>query len=218
VILRCKPGLLATLALLAAMAVAACQPTRPNLQESEASVPVLPAFTVVTLNLWHDKQDWPRRQESIVATLATLQPDVVLLQEVLQYAGLTNQAESLAQALGYQYRFYSADPPTQARRYGNAILTRHRILAIAQQALSPAGDYRVAGLASVEIAGRPVNVYVTHLHHEFDGAAVRQRQAEAVMAFVAATAGTAPAVLGGDFNAADSAVELQPLASLNASA
>ena len=44
----------------------------------------------VTLNLWHDKQDWPRRQDAIVADLRSLAPDVILLQEVLQDAALPN--------------------------------------------------------------------------------------------------------------------------------
>lgn len=206
------------MALLVAMTMTACQPPRPDLAEAEASVPVLPPLTVVTLNLWHDKQDWPRRQDSIIATLESLRPDVVLLQEVLQDKDLTNQAQSLAQALGYQYRFYSSDPPAQARRYGNAILTRHRILAIAQQPLQPLDDYRIAGFASIEIDGRPVNVYVTHLHYKPEGGDIRRQQVDGLVDFIAATRGHAPSLLGGDFNTTDSAPELQPLLPMFASA
>ena len=54
-----------------------------------ASTAVTPADSpatvdAVTLNLWHDKQDWPRRQDAIVADLRARGPDVILLQEVLQ--------------------------------------------------------------------------------------------------------------------------------------
>lgn len=213
--LRCKSWLMAVLA---ALTLAACQPPRPDPAEAEASVPVLPPLTAVTLNLWHDKQDWPRRQDSIVATLEALRPDVVLLQEVLQDKDLPNQAQSLAQALGYRYRFYSSDPPAQARRYGNAILTRHRILAVAQQPLPPLDDYRVAGFASIEIDGRPLNVYVTHLHYKPEGGDIRRQQIRGLMDFVEATRGYAPSLLGGDFNTADSAPELQALTPMFASA
>lgn len=212
---RCKSWLTA---LLVALAMTACQPPRPDPAEAEASVPVLPPLTAVTLNLWHDKQDWPRRQDSIVAMLETLRPDVVLLQEVLQDKDLPNQAQSLAQALGYRYRFYSSDPPAQARRYGNAILTRHRILGVAQQPLQPLDDYRIAGFASVEIDGRPLNIYVTHLHYKPEGGDIRRQQVSGLMDFVEATRGYAPSLLGGDFNTLDSAPELQPLAPMFVSA
>src|SRR5689334_2368988 len=66
-------------------------------------------ISVVTLNLWHDKADWPARQRIIVATLRALRPDVIVLQEVLQHATLPNQAMTLADALGYEYRFASLD-------------------------------------------------------------------------------------------------------------
>ncbi len=195
----------------------ACQPPRPpaaGVSADEEIVPLSAPITVVTLNLWHDKQDWPRRQQVVLDVLREIDPDVVLLQEVLQDQGLPNQAQSLAEALGHrwQYRFYSNDAEGRARRYGNAILTRHRIVAIGQQALEPREDYRVAGFARLDIGGRPLNVYVTHLHHEAQGAALRQRQAEGVMAFVAATREGAPSLVGGDFNTADDAPELQSIA------
>lgn len=81
-------------------------------RDTRSAAPV----TVVTLNLWHDKQDWPHRQALIVAELQRLSPDVILLQEVLQDAALPNQAATLAERLGYRYRFFSVDPPDRARR------------------------------------------------------------------------------------------------------
>ena len=39
-----------------------------------------PEISIVTLNLWHDKGDWPKREKLIVATLRALRPDVISLQ------------------------------------------------------------------------------------------------------------------------------------------
>jgi endonuclease/exonuclease/phosphatase family metal-dependent hydrolase len=168
-------------------------------------------LTVVTLNLWHDKQDWPHRQNLIVAGLQSQSPDVILLQEVLQDAGLPNQAATLAERLGYRYRFFSVDPPDRARRYGNAILTRAEPIATHETRLAPLDDYRNAGHVLADIHGRRIAIYVTHLHHTADGAEIRVRQVADLLAFVAATRGDAPVLIGGDFNTRADAPELQPL-------
>ncbi|MBB5207796.1 endonuclease/exonuclease/phosphatase family protein [Chiayiivirga flava] len=171
-------------------------------------------LTVVTLNLWHDKADWPRREAIIVRALRTLQPDVIALQEVLQDAHLPNQAKSLAQALGYRHIFVSADAPDAVRRYGNAILTRHRILADDAVLLAPLDDYRSAAHVRVTIGGRTVDVYATHLHHTANGGAIRARQIGDLVDFVRRTrAGDAMLVLG-DFNTAADSPELDALRAL----
>jgi endonuclease/exonuclease/phosphatase family metal-dependent hydrolase len=170
-----------------------------------------PPLTVVTLNLWHDRQDWPHRQSLIVAELQAQPPDVILLQEVLQDAGLPNQAATLAERLGYRYRFFSVDPPDRARRYGNAILTRAEPIATHETRLAPLDDYRNAGHVLADIHGRRIAIYVTHLHHTADGAAIRARQAADLLTFVAATRGDAPVLIGGDFNTRADAPELQSL-------
>ncbi|HVK50304.1 MAG TPA: endonuclease/exonuclease/phosphatase family protein, partial [Pseudoxanthomonas sp.] len=71
-----------------ALVLAACARI-PSRGETQATTPNgADALDVVTLNLWHDKQDWPRRQDLIVRELEQRKPDVVLLQEVLQDPGL----------------------------------------------------------------------------------------------------------------------------------
>ena len=166
---------------------------------------------VVTLNLWHDKQDWPRRQDLIVAELRNRAPEVVLLQEVLQDAALPNQAQVLASRLGYEYRFFSADAPAQARRYGNAILVRGAIEASGEVKLAPLDDFRTAGWVRTRVRGRPVNVYVTHLHHRPEGGAIRAEQIMGLRALIDDTAGDVPSLVGGDFNTRADTPELAAL-------
>ena len=168
-------------------------------------------FTAATLNIWHDQGDWPARRAVILDTLRVLSPDVLFLQEVLEKEGLPNQAQQLADSLGWGFVFASVDPPGAAKRYGNAILTRHRIVATHEIMLPPLDDYRVAAHARLEAGGRTVDAYVTHLHHTAEGAHIRAEQVRGLLAFVDSTRGEGELVIGGDFNAGADKAELAPL-------
>ena len=173
-----------------------------------------PTLDVVTLNVWHDTGDEPARLAAIADTLAALRPDVVVLQEVLQHAerGLANQAETLGARLGYAVVFASVDGPSRPKRYGNAVLTRHPVTDTASVRLRPLGDYRTAAWARLDVDGRALDVYVTHLHHTPEGGAIRAEQVADLMAFVDRTRGGDAWLAAGDFNAPADAPELAPLA------
>jgi endonuclease/exonuclease/phosphatase family metal-dependent hydrolase len=200
-VIREGAALAATLLALAAFAAAAG--ARPRSADT---------LTVVTLNLYHDQADWPRRLPLIVRGLRALEPDVVCLQEVLQHPGLPNQAATLGESLGCAVHFVSVDPDTAPKRYGNAILTPHRVLARDGRPLLPLDDYRVVAHVRLEVRGRVLDVYDTHLHHTAEGGAIRATQVRDLLAFVAATRGRAPVVLAGDFNAASESDEMRLLA------
>ena len=166
---------------------------------------------IVTFNLYHDKADWPRRRALIVEELRVLHPDVIVLQEVLQHETLRNQAEDLAEALGYRAYFASVDPQGKPRRYGNAILTRHPVLASDWAPLRPREDARTAAHLRIDVEGRPLNVYVTHPNYRDDaeGERMRRQQFGDLRDFIARTAGDAPSVVAGDFNAASDRPEIR---------
>lgn len=170
-----------------------------------------PTISVVTLNLYHDRADWPKRRVQIAETLRALRPDVVLLQEVLQHEKLQNQAEWLAGEIGYAAHFVSVDPADRVHRYGNAILTPHPILQRDQLALEPRSDSRTAGMLRLEVRGEAINLYVTHLHHTGEGVALRERQVADLVAFIHRTAGEVPSLVGGDFNTVANAPEIAAL-------
>ncbi|WP_177497604.1 endonuclease/exonuclease/phosphatase family protein [Pseudomonas sp. Hp2] len=171
-------------------------------------------MSLVTLNLHHDRGDWPARREYIAGELAALRPDVIALQEVIEREGsVANQAAWLAQRLGYDYEFASVDPAGAPKRYGNALLTRRPVLARHQRLLQPLDDYRVAAQVRIDVDGQPVSVYVTHLNERADGRgrATRTLQVADLLRFVADTAGGAPVVIAGDFNSAADAIDLEAL-------
>ncbi|XUP35543.1 endonuclease/exonuclease/phosphatase family protein (plasmid) [Xanthomonas axonopodis pv. vasculorum] len=131
----------------------------------EPAATASPEMTLVTLNLHHDREDLPARRAYIARQLKQLAPDVIALQEVIQRRGsVENQAAWLARTLGYDYTFSSVDPVGSPKRYGNALLSRRRVLAMHQRLLQPLDDYRVAEHLQVDVDGQPVNVYVTHLN------------------------------------------------------
>lgn len=214
--LKRRTGALTVLwiASVALLALSACQSAPAAKVSTEPATDQTVSLSVVSLNLWHDKQDWPKRQDMILRELRALTPDVILLQEVLQDAALPNQAAVLAGKLGYHYRFFSVDPPQQVRRYGNAILTRVPPQHTQEFKLLPLDDYRNAGWVRVEIAGRPLNFYVTHLHSAPDGGDIRARQVRSLLEFIGSTRGEALSVLAGDFNTRADAPELQSLAAV----
>jgi endonuclease/exonuclease/phosphatase family metal-dependent hydrolase len=182
---------------------------------STSTVRAQPADTLsaVTLNIWHDRDDWSRRLPVILDTLRTLDPDVICLQEVLQNEGLPNQADTIADSLGYRRTFSSVDGPDSPKRYGNAILVRHPFARSDMRKLEPLDDFRTAAYARVEVGERPLDVYCTHLHHTQEGGEIRATQLRDLLGFVRDTRMPgAPVLLAGDFNAAPDAPELRPLA------
>ncbi len=198
---------------LAAVAVALSACAGAPVAERAAEPAQAGEVRVLTLNLWHDKGDWPKRRALIVEEVRRLKPDLIALQEVLQRPGLANQAEDLGRALGYRAGFVSVDPPAAERRYGNAILLAGAGSPVQERKLEPLNDYRTA--AHVFAGGdarRPgVDFYATHLHNERDGGAIRQRQIDSLLDFVDATARGGRTILAGDFNTDADAPELAAL-------
>ena len=182
-------------------------------QPAFAAAPVEKGMSMVTFNLHHDREDWPKRREVILRELQALQPDAIALQEVIQKPHVRNQAAWLARRLGYEYQFVSTDPPGRFKRYGNALLTRRRVLARNDHLLAPLGDYRTVAHLRIDVDGQPVNLYATHLNERSDdsGRRIRSEQVADLLKFVATSAGDAPVVIAGDFNALVDAGDLSAL-------
>jgi len=165
-----------------------------------ASAKTADTLTVVTLNLWNDQHDWPSRLNVIVAEMRRIRPDVLCLQEVLQNPNLRNQAETLGDSLGCHVQFATVDGPERPKRYGNAILTPHRVLVGESRNLAPADDYRAVAHVRFEWRGQAIDAYSTHLHHTAEGGSIRATQIRHLLAYVDSTRGDGATVIAGDFN------------------
>lgn len=194
-----RRSLLAGMSALPLASLAACvTASAPTPAQSGASDTTL---TLATFNIWHNQGDWPARLPLIVEALRAQDADVIALEEVLQDAAvdLPNQAQTLAEALGYQWIFHSVDDETKPRRYGNAVLTRLPIVASDWKKLEPLDDYRTAVRLRVTKGGAPIDVVVTHLAWQDDAGPVRERQIADLLDWLPHD-GT-PLVVMGDFNA-----------------
>ena len=169
--------------------------------QAGASARETDTLTVVTLNLWHDQHDWPRRLKVILAEMRRIRPDVLCLQEVLQNPSLRNQAETLGDSLGCHVQFASVDGPERPKRYGNAILTPHRVRVGGSRNLAPTDDYRAVAHLRFDWRGHTIDAYSTHLHHTPAGGSIRATQIRHLLAYVDSTRGDGPTVIAGDFNA-----------------
>src|SRR5512146_491646 len=151
---------------------------------------------VATLNIRNLADRWGERLGLLLADMSALQPDLLGLQEVVY----PMQQDRLIGAAGegsYEVLRAWAGRP----EYGNSLLVRSTLAAGAADrldlGLNRSALRTVVGLAS----GRRVLVAVTHLHHEVDGAAERDDQAQQLIDWLGAAAATDAEIVMGDFNA-----------------
>lgn len=157
---------------------------------------------LLTFNIWHNMGDWEARRPLLIEAIRLENADVIALQEVLQdLPGLPLQAQTIADALGGDYRvfFSSVDAEGAPRRYGNAILTRLPVLAHDWVALRPLTDYRTALRVRVDVGGRAVDICNTHLAWQEDAGPVRTEQIAHMLDWLPDD-GT-PLIVMGDLNA-----------------
>jgi endonuclease/exonuclease/phosphatase family metal-dependent hydrolase len=139
-----------------------------------------------------------RRPERILAVLAELAPDLVVLQEADRRFGSRAAALPLDLMAGHGWTPVPFESrPASIGWHGNAILagprmTLHDRLRLEIPALEPRG----AVLAEFEVAGAPVRVVGMHL--DLSGL-VRRRQAHAILDTIARRE-SMPTVLMGDMN------------------
>ncbi|MGZ3406590.1 MAG: endonuclease/exonuclease/phosphatase family protein, partial [Polyangia bacterium] len=164
---------------------------------------------VVTLNIWNNQGPWPERLRLIRRELPTLQADLVGLQEVLhlEAGGTPDQAQAIADGLGYYTAFASAWHIGGGLQFGNALLSRHPIVT-AKAFMLPCeeGDETRALLyCCVDAPCGKIPVFVTHLSWKLHQSDIRQQQVAFIAARIKELAPVDqlgfPPVLMGDFNA-----------------
>ncbi len=149
----------------------------------------------------------------IAEVISALSPDVVGLQEVhcRTRASQIDQAESLASLTGYQLAFGNSCS-MDGGEYGNAVLTRGRVVASHVHPLPGSGEPRSVLEVDLELDGRRFCFFSTHL------AAwgrllrlARMKQTAELGEIMGRT--TLPRVLVGDFNVPPAALEIRTLLS-----
>lgn len=168
--------------------------------ESVAAVRRAPGeLRVMTFNI----QSGARGLERVAHVIRAAVPDVVALQEVdvgsTRARGL-DQADELSRLTGLKYRAHFRTTDLFGGAYGIAVLSRFPLEALAQYPLpGPRGaEPRTVAHAVVEVDGREVSIYLTHLIRRPFNSDARVRQSAYVARLMAQD--SRPKVLMGDLN------------------
>lgn len=172
---------------------------------------------VLTLNIWHRENAWDARRELIRRGLATLTPDVIGLQEVLELSAgnyRRDQAQEIAHELGYQTAYGRAQTLGPGLEFGNALLSKYPILAHETIPLPGAetGETRSLLYARLSTPWAEIPVFVTHLNWKLHHGSVRIQQLMAIvdhMDRLAPLGKSHPPILMGDLNAEPDSDEIR---------
>lgn len=209
-------ALLCSFALVAPAAEAAQPATSTSIPTPTSPTPTT-EFTVLTYNIQQGADS--SGVLDLAETARVLQEsraDIVCLQEVdvnwSSRSEFLDEAKVLADALRFEYRFapiYSLNPPRAGaprREFGLAVLSRYPILSFTDHDLSRISSLEQAkgvqilpGFPEVvvEIAGRRVRIFNTHL--SWLDAGLRLQEAQEMLDII--SRGEGPVVLTGDMNA-----------------
>lgn len=173
---------------------------------------------VLTWNVWWRFGPWEKRRQAIVATLKTIDADIIALQEVWSDE-TSDLAAELAAELGYHHTFASC-MEKNGFGFGNAVLSRWPIEDWETTSLSgesETGESRLAVYAKVNGPRGAIPVFNTHLNWRFEHSHIRQLQVTDLTRFVdRMRPWTFPPILCGDFNAEPEAEEMRMLTGLAA--
>lgn len=174
-----------------------------------AAVAAGQTLRVMTFNIRHGATDGGDVDlAGVAAVIRRSGADVVALQEVDRFqgrSGLADQARWLAGELGMEYVF----GPAMRRglgQYGNALLSRHPVVAWRNVPLPAELEPRSAIVARLAVPAGEVTVVATHL-----GLSQRDRAAQAAAVVEAVRGEADPLILLGDWDAEPDAPELAPL-------
>ena len=171
---------------------------------------------VMSLNMLHGYPTFAhmiRRLDLIVEEIRRQDADIVCLQEVPWTWKLGSGAQYLSERTGLNYFYLRANGNRWAILFeeGVVILSRYPLTEPRFIELEPqAGffEHRVVLHAIVQIPWRSVRVFVTHLTPSAPG--INRQQVEALRSFVERT-GSGPAIIAGDFNAAEHSPQIKAL-------
>jgi endonuclease/exonuclease/phosphatase family metal-dependent hydrolase len=185
-------------------------------------------FRVATLNIWNRMGPWDERLATIRAGVASLAPDILALQEVVQIKdashapGLNSSADPFDQAAliaeGFGYHVAFGRNSESKYPMGNAILSRWPILSTHVFPLPrvETDEYRSLLFAEVDAPFGILPVFCTHLNWKLHEGHVREVQIRYITDQIRGLCPTEsfPPLLLGDMNAEPDADEMRFLRGL----
>lgn len=196
--------------LIAALLVGGCATSNASRFEAAAAsdARTVGQLRVMTFNI----QSARHGLDAVAALIREQDPDVVALQEVDKEtvrSGRLDQASELARRAGYAHQIHFRATDLAGGAYGVAVLSRHPIKDAHSWRLPTTRglEPRTVARAVLDIDGREVSVYVTHLTNLARRSELRVRQAQFISRLMAED--RRPSIVVGDLNDdADSATLL----------
>lgn len=136
------------------------------------------SFTVGTLNVWGRWADWPARRAALDRSYPQPGPDVLLLQEV-RHDAAGDQAQELAEVLGYPEQVTVEGHRNDEGSEGLAMLSRLPLTGVHTEALPTSDPPRKVLVASIACAGASVTIVCGHTVAVPEH--VRREQVEAIL-------------------------------------
>jgi endonuclease/exonuclease/phosphatase family metal-dependent hydrolase len=157
-------------------------------------------FRVATLNMEQDHKRWEQRRNLIAAQMGDLTPDLFALNEICFPKQTGRWLQRIArERFGISYALVQQSKSGALQHDGEGLLSRFPIVETANL------DYRthnaVAAVARVEVEGRPLDCYVTHLYMSRGDDALRLFQVQQLLAWIASREDVEARIVCGDFNA-----------------
>ncbi len=178
-----------------------------------------------TLNIWNKSGPWTDRLGLLRQQLRQLSPDILGLQEVLRLvpdeqnppepAPSNCQATEIADGLGYHVAYGVAADYAGGLKFGNALLSRYKILDSRTFRLPGAdsGETRSLLYVLLETPWGRLPTFVTHLNWKLHHGFVRAKQVaytgERILVLAPVEADFLPPILMGDFNAGPQSDEIR---------
>jgi endonuclease/exonuclease/phosphatase family metal-dependent hydrolase len=159
------------------------------------------AFRVAFLNLEQDHKRWEARRHLVVDELAALDPDIFAMNEICipKQTGRWLRSEA-SRVTGKRFALVQQSKTnTGSRIEGEGVLTRFPILETANLDYQTL-DY-VALVARMEIEGRALDVYVTHLYRSRGDESLRAFQVQQLLEWIDSRDDADAQIVCGDFNA-----------------
>eukprot|EP01114_Cavostelium_apophysatum_P001642 TRINITY_DN11440_c0_g1_i1.p1 TRINITY_DN11440_c0_g1~~TRINITY_DN11440_c0_g1_i1.p1 ORF type:complete len:374 (+),score=53.59 TRINITY_DN11440_c0_g1_i1:182-1303(+) len=155
-----------------------------------------------TYNIWNFMFHWTVRKRGLSEVIRRESPDIIGLQEVRESAKLGNQLNQLQSILfEYKYSVYHVATPGDETNEGLGILSKFPIIEESYVnfsiVASPDTNTRIGMRALIDVHGKPMNFYVTHLSYDRQ---TQCRNMNEFAAFIEATRKDHPSIVVADFN------------------
>ncbi|HEV8432406.1 MAG TPA: endonuclease/exonuclease/phosphatase family protein [Thermoanaerobaculia bacterium] len=174
-------------------------------------------LVVMTYNIaGHDELIDGEHIKRIAAAINQIKPDIVGLEEVHRKTWQSRYRDQLAEleTLTHMNGYFGPSYTEVGGRFGNAILTRGKLLSEVVHPLPTVGEPRSLTESVIEIDGATINFYVTHLSTWGSlNSRIRGQQLECVAKHVRTS--RYPYILVGDFNAGQDAGEVHQFRTMN---